>query len=731
MKSNIIAKTKLHKRVGLNTFGGVFTPSILTILGVIMYLRFGWVVGNVGLVGTLLIVTLSTSITFLTSLSIAAISTNTPVRIGGAYYMISRSLGLEIGGSIGIPLYLAQSFSVALYVIGFSESIVTIFPGLDIKLVGIITTLVLGTLSLFSTKAAIRVQFLILGVIAMSLLSLFFGSSIENSQIEMWGVPAAKSVGFWKVFAVFFPAVTGIMAGVNMSGDLKNPARSIPKGTFMAIGTGYIIYMILPIILAGRADAKTLVENPLIMQQIAFWGGAILLGVWGATLSSAVGSLLGAPRVLQALTKDHVLPRAFAFLGKGSGKEQIPRGATIFTIIITLISVYFGNLNAIAPILTMFFLTTYGMLNITAGIEKFLNSPSFRPKFKVHWFFSFLGAFGCIAVMVLINAVATIFASIFILLVFLWLRRRRLKATWGDVRSGMLLQIIRYALLRLNFEPNPKSWRPNLLVLSGAPTKRWHLIDFAYGLTQEKGLITVATILNEEKVSQEKIPSYEKNITDYLNSKNIRTLVRVMRSQDPFKGAIQLVNSYGLGSLIPNTVLLGDTEEEIHHHAYAEMISHFYKSKRNVIILQNIKHLGFKSKKSIDIWWGGIKGNGALMMILGHLMQNSPHWQNIEICIKMVVPNQQAYQNAKENLRDIISQFRLQFKQKIIVAHGEKFCDILNRESSKKDLVMLGLKTPDNDFKNYYEKFKADTKKIPRKIFVLAAQDIEFSDVLN
>jgi len=731
LKSNIIAKTKSHKRVGLNTFGGVFTPSILTILGVIMYLRFGWVVGNVGLVGTLLIVTLSTSITFLTSLSIAAISTNTPVRIGGAYYMISRSLGLEIGGSIGIPLYLAQSFSVALYVIGFSESIVNIFPGLDIKLVGIITTLVLGTLSLFSTKAAIRVQFLILGVIAMSLLSLFFGSSIENSQIEMWGVPAAKSVGFWKVFAVFFPAVTGIMAGVNMSGDLKDPARSIPKGTFMAIGTGYIIYMILPIILASRADAKTLVENPLIMQQIAFWGGAILLGVWGATLSSAVGSLLGAPRVLQALTKDHVLPRAFAFLGKGSGKEQIPRGATIFTIIITLISVYFGNLNAIAPILTMFFLTTYGMLNITAGIEKVLGSPSFRPKFKVHWAFSLLGAFGCIAVMFLINAIATVFAIVFILLIFLWLRRRNLKATWGDVRSGMLLQIIRYALLRLNFEPNPKSWRPNLLVLSGAPTKRWHLIDFAYGLVQEKGLITVATILNEEKVSQEKIQTYEKQITDYLNDKNIRTLVRVMRSEDPFKGAIQLVNSYGLGSLMPNTILLGDTEEESHQYAYAEMISHFYKSKRNVIILQNINLLGFKNNKKIDIWWGGIKGNGGLMMILGYLIQNSPHWQNIEICIKMVVPSKSALLDTQKNLSNIISDMRINLKSKIIVSEQEKFWDILKQESAKSDLVMLGLKTPDEHFNEYYQKLKEDTRDLHGKIFVLAAQDIEFKDVLN
>lgn len=232
---------------GLNTFGGVFTPSILTILGVIMYLRFGWVVGNVGLFKTLIIVTLSTSITFLTSLSIASIATNSPVKIGGAYYMISRSLGIEIGGAIGIPLYLAQGFSVALYIIGFSESVVTIFPSLDIRLVSIIATLLLGTLALFSTKATIKVQFLILGVILLSLISFFFGKPLAEPQTQIWNLTAENRESFWKVFAVFFPAVTGIMAGVNMSGDLKDPAKSIPKGTFLAVGTGYIIYMTVPV----------------------------------------------------------------------------------------------------------------------------------------------------------------------------------------------------------------------------------------------------------------------------------------------------------------------------------------------------------------------------------------------------------------------------------------------------------------------------------------------------
>jgi len=696
-----------------------------------MYLRFGWVVGNVGLSGTLIIVTLSTLITFLTALSIAAIATNAPVKAGGAYYMISRSLGIEIGGSIGIPLYLAQAFSVALYIIGFSESMITIFPSLNIKMVGIITTILLGTLSLFSTKAAIRAQFFILGVIVMSLLSLFFGKPLDGVQTEIWSIPTTSTVSFWKVFAVFFPAVTGIMAGVNMSGDLKDPARSIPKGTFLAIGAGYIVYMTVPIILARSASSTTLIENPLIMQQIAFWGGAILLGVWGATLSSAVGSLLGAPRVLQALTKDEVIPRQFSFLGKASGNEQIPRAATVFTIILTLILVYLGNLNTIAPILTMFFLTTYGILNITAGIEKLLESPSFRPKFKVHWIFSFLGTLGCFAVMFLINALATVFAILFISIVYRWLRRRRLKTTWGDVRSGMLLQIVRYALLRLEKEDNPKSWRPNVLVLSGSLSKRWHLVDFANGITHEKGLFTVATILSDKEVNQEKVSDFEKNITDYLNNKKIRALVRVTRAENTFNGAIQLVNSYGLGPLVPNTVLLGESKVTDHKESYAQMIMHFYKSKRNVIIMQDFVSDDFRNKKSVDIWWGGLKGNGGLMMILGYLMYGSPYWQNIKINIKMVVATEEAAMLAQDNLSDMFSKMRVDFNIKVLVSNGGSFWDILKTESASSDLVMLGLKTPDKDFSDYFEKLKENTKQLKKKIFVLASQDIEFRDVLN
>lgn len=715
---------------GLGTFGGVFTPSILTILGVIMYLRFGWVVGNVGLIGTLIIVTLSSGITFLTALSIAAIATDTRVRTGGAYYMISRSLGFESGGAIGIPLYLAQGLSVALYTVGFAESVVSVFPMLNQTAVGIVTTLAVAALALISARAAIRMQYFILVAIGLSLLSLLFGEPLEPTRIEMWGAADRLSEPFWAVFAVFFPAVTGIMAGVNMSGDLESPERAIPRGTLAAVGVGYVIYMGLPILLASRADALTLIEDPMIMRRIAFWGDAILVGVWGATLSSAVGSILGAPRVLQALARDAVLPSWMRWLGKGSGEEDTPRMGTLVTLAIALIAVYLGDLNVIAPVLTMFFLTTYGVLNVAAGTERLLDSPSFRPTFRVHGSLSLLGAVGCVAVMFLINAVATLVAFVFIVVIFVWLKRRGLQSAWGDVRQGLWMAITRAGLLRLQGVAETKNWRPHLLVLTGAPTRRWHLIDLATSLNRNRTLMTISSVLPSEMVTRERVQSMEQNIRDFLERRGVQSLVRVVGARNPFEGAELLVDSYGLGALVPNTVMLGDSQEPAHRERYCQMIRHFHAARRNIVIVRDNEERGFGRRIRIDVWWGGLKGNGALMLILTYLLRTDLSWQNADVHLKMVVPTESARHDAHDNLTHLIARMRVQAKPDILVAEGRSFEEVLKQESAAADLVILGMAEPREDFKTYYEQLRARSDGLPSTLFILAAEEISFQGVL-
>ena len=714
---------------GLGTFGGVFTPSILTILGVIMYLRLGWVVGNVGLLGTLIIVTLATSITFVTALSICAIATDRVVRVGGAYYMISRSLGIETGGAVGIPLYFAQALSVALYTIGFAESVVSSFGNLNQLYVALITTIAVAVLALTSAELAIKAQYFIMVAIVLSLVSLIFGKPVEPTEIAFWGSSSGES--FWTVFAVFFPAVTGIMAGVNLSGDLKDPIKSIPTGTLAAVGTGYLIYMLLPILLATRANASTLIDNPLIMEQMSVWGPAILMGVWGATLSSAIGSLLGAPRVAQALARDRVLPSWLGWLGKGSGKEDEPRLGTIFTLGVVIAAVCINQLDLIAPVLSMFFLTTYLVLNVAAGIEGFLQSPSFRPAFRVHWSLSLLGAIGCLAVMFLINAIATIVAAAIVSVIYFWLQRRQLRTAWGDTRRGVWMSIMRTGILQLELETDPKNWRPNILVLSGTPTKRWSLIEFADVLTQNRGLITVSSVLPVGSRTVRQQSKTESTIREYIEKQGVRALVRLVTAPNLFDGASQLLETYGIGPLIPNTFLLGASSNPEDRESYCKLIGKIHDSQRNVLILKENGEHTFGFRRQVDVWWGGLNNNGGLMLLLAYLLSSSMDWNNANINLKLVVADEAGAQPARENVNNIIEDLRLEVKVKVIISNDRSFPQILRETSKQADLVFLGVPEPKADFIQDYERLMSWTEELPTTILVLAASDYDYEEVLS
>ncbi|ANV84466.1 Na-K-Cl cotransporter [Picosynechococcus sp. PCC 7003] len=723
-----------EKKSGLGMFGGVYTPSILTILGVIMYLRFGWVVGNAGLLGSLAIVTLANAITFLTALSICAIATDKVVRVGGAYYMISRSLGLETGGAVGIPLYFAQAFSVALYTIGFAESVVQVFGGLNQLYVALIVTILVGILALTSASIAIKAQYFIMAAIALSLVSLVLGRPLpEAGDIALWGSSAEMTVPFWTVFAVFFPAVTGIMSGVNMSGDLKDPIKAIPIGTLAAVGTGYVIYMLIPLLLAQRGDTASLIEDPLVMQRLSVWGPAILLGVWGATLSSAIGSILGAPRVLQALARDGVLPPWLGFLGSGSGSEDEPRIGTIATLGVAIAAVCIGDLNIIAPVLTMFFLTTYLVLNISAGIETLLQSPSFRPTFRVHWALSLLGAMGCLGVMFLINAIATVVAALIVILIYFWIQRRELQVTWGDVRRGLWMALISKAIYQVAGAEDSKNWRPHLLVLSGAPRKRWSLIELADGLSHNRALMTVATVLPEGSRDAGQQTKMETTIRDYLAKRGVKALVRLSTADDPFIGALNLIETYGLGDLTPNTVLLGSTESPERFAAYCHLLQQVHIARRNIIIFHENPERAFGRKKRIDIWWGGVQSNGGLMLMLAYLLRTDIQWRSAQIYLKLVVQDATAAQAARLNLESLISSARIKAEPMVIIAGDRSFEEILYQSSASADLVFLGMARPHEpaDFQDYYKSLSQRAQNLPSTVFVLAAPDFAFAEVVG
>lgn len=428
------------------TFAGVFVPTILTILGAIMYLRLGWVVGNAGLLGAIGIILLAHVITISTGLAVSSMATNIRVGAGGAFSIISQSLGLEVGGSISVPLYLAQAISTTLYVFAFSEGWLRIFPTHPEVVVVLAALAIVFGIAFISAQFAMRIQFIILAIVGLSLFSILLGSFPTARQPGMVVNPVLfgsyPDGGFWAVFAVFFPAVTGIMAGISLSGSLKNPRKSIPIGTISAIFMAMVIYLALAYWLSRVATVEELLTNNTIMVDKAYWSWAVLAGLLGATFSSALGSLLAAPRVMQALGQQHILPRGEYFAVESSGE---PRRALFATGLMALASTVFGllagGLNSIAPLITMFFLITYFMLNAVVLIEQQLNMVSFRPTFKIPLVVPLVGALGCLFVMFLINAIFSVVAIIVVLAIYQFLGRRQLRAPWEDVRSGLFCRL--------------------------------------------------------------------------------------------------------------------------------------------------------------------------------------------------------------------------------------------------------------------------------------------------
>lgn len=730
------------------TFKGVFTPSILTILGVIMYLRLGWVLGNVGLTATVIIVTLASSITFLTALSLAALATNMKVGGGGAYYIISRSLGVETGAAIGLPLFLAQALGISFYIAGFSESVVQVFPHLDAPTVGIVTLVGMTAVVYCSADLALKSQFVIMAAIAASLVSFFMGGTVGPVETPADAAPLAR-LSFWPVFAVFFPAVTGIEAGIAMSGDLKNPAKSLPVGTIVAVLTGYAVYLAIPVFLHFHVtDPEALLRDPLVMQKAARWGQAILVGVWAASLSSAMGALLGAPRTLQALAKDRVVPRLF---GRGYGKGNDPRLATALSFAIGLGGILLGDLNLIAPVLSMFFLTSYGILNLSAGMEELILNPSWRPKFRVPAWVGLTGFFACLGVMLMIDPGATIAATIICGGIYYMMKRRSLRAHWGDMRLGFMMFATRQILYRMEgMKLDERTWKPNLLVLSGSPSERWHLIEIADAIAQGRSFVTVAAVIPEKDWTAERSEKLADAIRSYLKKRKVPAFIRTVPASNPFVGAGALIRSYGFGPISPNTILVGETEQPSSFVEFSRLIQLIARSHRNLII---VRQPGDKNtsrpasangeakspekpehERRIDVWWSGKSPNMALLLAVAFLLHRSEEWDDAALHFKTIVDRNEEKEDALKRIQGFLTEARVAATPEVFVRNQEIIFDVIARESKDADLVFLGMRPPApdesaEDYSRYYEMLLVHTDCFPATALVMAGEKVEFQRI--
>ena len=712
--------------VRFGTIGGVFTPCVLTILGVIMFLRFGHVVGQAGVLYALLIVLVSKSITGLTTLSLSAIATNTRVKGGGAYYLISRSLGVEFGGAIGLVFFLAQAISVAMYVIGFSEAFVGSIPSASVSptTVATITNVVVFLCVLIGAGWTIKLQYFILAVLIASIVSFIVGAgqSFDSTLLQTNLSPNfSDGESFFTMFALFFPAVTGIMAGANMSGDLRDPARSIPSGTLWAVFLTAIIYLGMSVLLGAARPAERLTENSLVVAEIARWPLLITAGVFAATLSSALGSMMGAPRILQAFARDNI----FAWLqpfGAGSGKSNEPRRAVFVTFVISQTCILLADLNTIAPLITMFFMITYGLLNLATFYEAITKNPSYRPRFRYcHWTTSLAGAVGCLVVMFLIDwrwAMVSIAAMV---LLHQHISRKEVEARWGDLHSGLLFERTRRNLLRLEEEMyHPKNWRPIILALSGAGWDRPQLPVYGHWFTSGHGILTLGQVIQGEIEDRlERRNAQERILHDFIRQQELEAFPAVVIAPYLSDGIESLVQCQGLGALRSNTVMIGWPADPKRAESFGATLRTIAGLNRSILAVR------FKDEPedpwmpppgTIDVWWRGHQ-NGSLMLLLAHLLTKNTEWRNRPIRLMRIIENEAGQEEAQLHLRNLADEARIDATPRAIVS-----CDpiqTIHQTSRRAALVLMGFEAPaEGDEQAFFERMERWAGDLPRVVLV-------------
>ena len=721
------------ERNQLGTFGGVFTPSILTILGVIMFMGIGFVNGQAGIGSALLILLAAKAITLLTSLSISAIATNTQVEGGGAYFLISRSLGPSYGGAIGLALFLAQALSVPFYVIGFAMAVVAAFPSMSGEFisVGFATATLLLVINYFGANLAIKAQYFILAVLMLSIV-VFLGGALGDFSLAgvsaNWAPEYTEGNDFWVIFAIFFPAVTGIMAGVNMSGDLKSPARSIPKGTLLALGVGALIYAAQIIITGGAFDRAELTGRPYqsLLDHAAFHLDYLVVpGVFAATLSSALGSFLGAPRILQALARDDIFPflRPFA---KGSKRGDEPIRGYILTYVMTLVVLLIasgnsegGALNAVAAVLTMFFLYTYGMTNMAAFIEQFGGNPSFRPRFRAfHWVTALAGAAGCTVAAVLINPLAALAAAFAIVLVFVYTERRVLTTTFGDARRGFFYSRARTNLFKLSGQPpHPKNWRPTTLVLSGDPQNRRTLAAFALWLEARRGIVTLAQVLIGDfdellKTRDEAL----RRLNHYIDKNRLQAFSEVLVASSFDDGVASLLQTQSIGPLKPNLVMMGWPGDTTRVVPFARLLRLSSALNMSQIVVVDRGQPAKTADMRIDIWWRG-QENGSLMVILAYLLTLNWEWSQAKLRVLRLARADEPEAAAYDEIQTLIEAARI--SAEIQIVHEPNIIDALRRHSSDASVVLLGFRPPSDDgAEAFHASFERLTARLPTTLLV-------------
>ncbi|XP_072137825.1 solute carrier family 12 member 2 isoform X2 [Mobula birostris] len=808
---------------GVVKFGwikGVLVRCMLNIWGVMLFIRLSWIVGHAGIGLALVVIGMATVVTTITGLSTSAITTNGFVRGGGAYYLISRSLGPEFGGAIGLIFAFANAVAVAMYVVGFAETVrdllvehnaIMIDDINDIRIIGTITIVVLFGISVAGMEWEAKAQIVLLGILLIAIINFTVGTFIPANDkrakgffnyhgeifSENFGPDFRGGEGFFSVFAIFFPAATGILAGANISGDLADPQSAIPKGTLLAIlittlvyagaavaagacivrdATGNLTDMIAPGTVTNCSTAACklgfnfsycatnkcsygLMNNFQVMSLASGFGPLITAGIFSATLSSALASLVSAPKIFQALCKDNIYPGLHKF-SVGYGKNNEPLRGYVLTFFIGLGFILIAELNVIAPIISNFFLASYALINFSVFLASLAKSPGWRPAFRYYnMWISLIGAILCGGVMFVINWWAALLTNVIVLALYIYVTYKKPDVNWGSSTQALTYLIaLQHAIRLAGVEDHVKNFRPQCLLMTGAPTSRPALLHLVHGFTKNVGLVVCGHVhTGPLRQALKEISTDQSKYQRWLIKNKMKAFYAPVYAEDLREGTQILLQAVGLGRMRPNTLVFGfkkDWRQALMKDVgnYINAIHDAFDYQYGVVVIRlkegfNISHLQaqdeeddgkastqpllkkevkgpsvplnmtdpkllqassvFQKKQvkgTIDVWW--LFDDGGLTLLIPYLLTTKKKWKDCKIRV-FIGGKINRIDHDRRTMATLLSKFRIDFSD--ITVLGD-----MNTKPSKENIAAFEeMIEPfrlheDDKEQETYEKMKAE-----------------------
>ena len=700
----------------------VYFTAIATLFGAILFLRFGFAVGTVGLWGVFALIILGNMVTIPTAMAISELATNKRVEGGGEYFIISRSFGLNIGGTLGIMLYLSQTISVAFYIIAFTEAFGFFFDymsnsfGIELprQVISVPVMLLLSALVIVKgANMGMKALYLVVGLLILSLILFFLGKPVEGNVATYFesNSKLVNSSQLFVVFSIIFPAFTGMTAGVGLSGDLKKPGKSIPLGTTAGTLTSFVIYFFIAYKLATSASSSQLLGNQLIMADIALFGSIIVpLGLAASTFSSALGSVMVGPRTLQAIALDNSIPikSVNKWLSKTRNKDNEPVNSSIITCLIALVFVSIGGVDVVAQIITMFFLVTYGSLCLISFLNHFGSSPSYRPSFKSKWYISFLGFLTAVWVMFQISLIYTLVAFTTITLIYLYMdnfhkERKGFAALFANSLFKVNRDLQIYLQKKKTRDTLKNDWRPSAICISKNTFKRSNALNLIDWISYKYGFGTYLHLIDgyfSRKTSaqaEEELKSLVTNL-DSSNHVYIDTII----SPSTTSAIAQSIQIPGIAGMENNMVIFEfDKYDPQDLNGIIDNFRMVNAGGFDVCILAS-SHKPIVFKNGVHIWVRSFDTeNTNLMILLGFIILGHPNWKKANIKLFNICSEEDA-ENVRKQMIELVETGRLPITPKnvevVIRAQNRSIKEIICTNSHDAGLTMIGFN--ENSFNN-------------------------------